>query len=539
MLVEIRGGAGGDEAALFAGDLYKMLSRYAEELGFGTEILSQSPAEVGGFKDVTFAIKGDGAYSIFKYEGGTHRVQRVPKTESQGRIHTSTATVAVLPEAEEVDVDVDPNDLQIDVYRSSGPRRAVGQHDRLRGAHHPQAERDRRLDAGREVAAAEPRQGDARAPGAAAGEGDRRPAGRDLGRAQVAGRDRRALGEDPHLQLPAGARHRPPDQADEPRARRGAGRQPARVQRRAQRPRRSAASSRRRPPGPDGLRPVRHGPPGPFARRSRRRPTRSAPPGPIRRASTPSCCSPRRRVAPASRSRPIPEGAVSGAEARAFGGFVRRRVAREPVAYILGRRGFRNIELRTDRRVLVPRPETELLVEVALELDPGSVLDVGTGSGAIALALADELPSASIVAVDVSADALAVAAENAAALGLGERVELPPRLGGRRRRGRVRPRRREPPLRARGRPGVAGAGDHPLRARGRPVLGSRRPRRRSRPARRARARAATGRRADAVALEIGDGQAGEVAELVRAAGFPRVEIRADLAGIERVVVGRR
>ena len=121
VLVEIRAGAGGDEAALFAGDLYKMLSRYAEERGFGTEILSQSPAEVGGFKEVTFAIKGDGAYSVFKYEGGTHRVQRVPKTESQGRIHTSTATVAVLPEAEEVDIAVDPNDLQIDVYRSSGP----------------------------------------------------------------------------------------------------------------------------------------------------------------------------------------------------------------------------------------------------------------------------------------------------------------------------------------------------------------------------------------------------------------------------------
>ena len=121
VLVEIRAGAGGDEAALFAGDLYSMLTRYAEGLGFQTEVLSQTPSEVGGFKDVTIGIKGDGAYSVFKFEGGTHRVQRVPKTESQGRIHTSTATVAVLPEAEEVDVAIDPNDLQIDVYRSSGP----------------------------------------------------------------------------------------------------------------------------------------------------------------------------------------------------------------------------------------------------------------------------------------------------------------------------------------------------------------------------------------------------------------------------------
>jgi len=121
VLVEIRGGTGGDEAALFAGDLYKMLTRYAEERGFATEVLSQSSAEMGGFKEVTFEIKGEGAYSIFKFEGGTHRVQRVPETESQGRIHTSTATVAVLPEAEEVEVEIDQNDLQIDVYRSSGP----------------------------------------------------------------------------------------------------------------------------------------------------------------------------------------------------------------------------------------------------------------------------------------------------------------------------------------------------------------------------------------------------------------------------------
>jgi peptide chain release factor 1 len=121
VIVEIRAGAGGDEAALFAGDLYRMLTRYAEERGFTTESLSQSPAGVGGFKEVTFEIRGDGAYSVFKYEGGTHRVQRVPRTESQGRIHTSTATVAVLPEAEEVDVAIDPDELQVDVYRSSGP----------------------------------------------------------------------------------------------------------------------------------------------------------------------------------------------------------------------------------------------------------------------------------------------------------------------------------------------------------------------------------------------------------------------------------
>ncbi len=115
VIVEVRQGTGGEEAGLFAGDLYRMLSRYAERRGFKVEPLSVTDGSY------TFEIKGDGAYSVFKYEGGTHRVQRVPETESQGRIHTSTATVAVLPEAEEVDVQIDPNDLQVDVYRSSGP----------------------------------------------------------------------------------------------------------------------------------------------------------------------------------------------------------------------------------------------------------------------------------------------------------------------------------------------------------------------------------------------------------------------------------
>src|SRR6476660_7172444 len=121
VLVEVRQAAGGDEAALWAGDVYRMLTRYAERRGYKTEVLSSSPNDGGGFKEVTFAVKGEGAYSVFKWEGGTHRVQRVPQTESQGRIHTSTATVAVMPEAEEVEIEIDPHDLKIDVYRSTGP----------------------------------------------------------------------------------------------------------------------------------------------------------------------------------------------------------------------------------------------------------------------------------------------------------------------------------------------------------------------------------------------------------------------------------
>jgi peptide chain release factor 1 len=121
VIVEIRQGVGGDEAALWAGDLYRMLTRYAERRGFRTETLSTSENEEGGFKEVVFAVKGRGAYSVFKYEGGTHRVQRVPETESQGRVHTSTATVAVMPEVEDVEVQIEDKDLKIDVFRSTGP----------------------------------------------------------------------------------------------------------------------------------------------------------------------------------------------------------------------------------------------------------------------------------------------------------------------------------------------------------------------------------------------------------------------------------
>ena len=121
VIVEIRAAAGGDEAALFARDLMEIYARYAEQRSFKLEPLSTSPSDAGGLRDVTFAVKGTGAYSVFKHEAGVHRVQRVPDTESQGRIHTSTATVAVLPEVEDVDVQINQHDLRIDVYRSSGP----------------------------------------------------------------------------------------------------------------------------------------------------------------------------------------------------------------------------------------------------------------------------------------------------------------------------------------------------------------------------------------------------------------------------------
>ena len=125
VIIEIRGGAGGEEASLFANSLYRMYTMYAEAMGWKQEVLSANPTELGGFKEISFSIEGDGAYSRLKYESGVHRVQRVPETESQGRIHTSTVTVAVLVEADEVELEINPTDLKIDYFRASG---AGGQH---------------------------------------------------------------------------------------------------------------------------------------------------------------------------------------------------------------------------------------------------------------------------------------------------------------------------------------------------------------------------------------------------------------------------
>jgi release factor glutamine methyltransferase len=225
---------------------------------------------------------------------------------------------------------------------------------------------------------------------------------------------------------------------------------------------------------------------------------------------------------------------------REFGEMVRRRVRREPVAYIVGRKGFRRIELIVDRRVLIPRPETELLVELAQELDPRDVLDVGTGSGAIALAVADELPQSRIVATDVSFDAVRVAQSNAERLGLADRVDVVLRgvdsLGG------AEPGRRPFDLLLANLPYVTEAEWDGLA----PEIREYEPRD-------ALVAGTTGlecivalleelvalaKRPAAIALEIGAGQAAEVSELLSAAGYAEVEVRRDLAGLDRVVVGR-
>ncbi len=227
-----------------------------------------------------------------------------------------------------------------------------------------------------------------------------------------------------------------------------------------------------------------------------------------------------------------PETPLDGPASRVFGERVRRRLRREPVAYILGRKGFRRIELMVDGRVLIPRPETELLVEAALELKPSRVLDVGTGSGAVALAVAEELPGCEVVATDTSRAALEVAAANAAMLGLAERVLLED--------------------------GTLPAGERfDLVLANLPYVsesawGTLAPEITKFEPREALVAGPTGleaiealleavareRRPDAIALEVGEGQAGAVADRVREAGFAAVGARPDLAGIERVVVGR-
>ncbi len=243
---------------------------------------------------------------------------------------------------------------------------------------------------------------------------------------------------------------------------------------------------------------------------------------------------------------------VSPAAARAFGEMVRRRLRREPVAYILGSKGFRKIELAVDRRVLVPRPETELLVEVALERNPGRVLDAGTGSGAIALAVADELPGCEVVATDTSPGALEVARANAARLGLSDRVEF--------REGSV-PEGEPFDLVLANLPYVAERDWPTLEPEvtqwepseallaGPDGLDAYRPLFAPRPsAKRGSHFSSIGAEmtatldvglVSAVAVEVGEGQAPGVAELARAAGFSRTEVRRDLAGIERVVLAER
>ena len=210
VILEIRAGTGGDEATLFAAEIFRMYTRYAESQRWKVEVLSTSESSVGGLKEVIAIIEGQGVYSRMKYESGVHRVQRVPQTETQGRVHTSAVTVAVLPEAEDVDIKIEAKDIRIDTFCSSGPGRPVGEHDVLGGAHHAPADQHGGELPGREVADQESRERNARAARPPVRDGAAEAAGRAGQGAQGDGGQRRSQREDPHLQLPAEPRHRSP-----------------------------------------------------------------------------------------------------------------------------------------------------------------------------------------------------------------------------------------------------------------------------------------------------------------------------------------
>ena len=231
VLLEIRAGTGGDEAALFAGELFRMYSRFAERQGWKMDVMTFSETGIGGIKEAIASIEGKRVYSQLKYESGVHRVQRVPATEASGRIHTSTATVAVLPEAEEVDIQVNEKDIRVDTFCSSGPggQSVNTTYSAVRITHFP--DRARRLSAGREVTDQEPREGDEGAAGAPVRNRDEQAAGGDGKGPPQPGRHRPALREDPHLQRPAEPHHRSPHQLHDAPARERAQRRSRRADR--------------------------------------------------------------------------------------------------------------------------------------------------------------------------------------------------------------------------------------------------------------------------------------------------------------------
>ena len=440
VILEVRAGAGGDEAALFAAELLRMYTRYAQRHRFTPEVLSVNETGVDGIKEAIVQVRGDGAYSRMKFEGGVHRVQRIPATESSGRIHTSTATVVVMPEADEVEITIDEEkDIRIDVKRASGPGgQSVNTTDSaVRITHLPtglvveiQDEKSQHKNKAKalsvlrsrllDLQVQKQRAADSAARKSMVGGGDRSEKVRTYNFPQDRVTDHR-IGKTVHNipSIMAGEIDDlidalvMADQAD------GCLRSPGPM------PTPEAATTRATPGRGDD---------GPARRRA----------GPTRRASTLSCCSPMpsawtgRRSSPTATRPWVPMPPPRSGRSRAP---PRRRAGGLPA----GRREFHGIALAVDDRVLIPRPETEQLVDLALaEVDgpahsvardpaaaPVRVVDVGTGSGAIAIAVAVALRTRGVppddvdlVAVDISPDALDVARENAVGHAVGDRLRI-------------------------------------------------------------------------------------------------------------------
>ena len=427
-VMEIRAGTGGDEAALFAGDLFGMYKKYSETKGWKVEVLDSSATELGGFKELHLAFAGEGVFRELQYESGGHRVQRVPETETKGRIHTSAATVAVLPEPEDVEIDLKQDDYRIDKFHASGPGGPTRQQDRIGNSLDALRNRNCRFLPRRQEPAQKLGSGITRsqdAPLRTETRGGARQAGRST---QDLGWVRRPEPADPHVQFPGEPTDRSPHQPHPLQTRQHHRRESGPCHRSVDRSR-SAAVARLHGSGITPSTAMTDNETWTVLRllqwtESFLREHRSETPrldAEILLAAARGC----RRI-DLYTAFDMP---ATDQERDTFRGWVRQRAEGAPVAYLVGSREFYSRPFVVTPDVLIPRPETEFVIlELLDRAQPQDhawrIADVGTGSGILAITAALELPAAHVWGFDISAAALEVAKDNASRLDVTERVHL-------------------------------------------------------------------------------------------------------------------